>query len=229
MAQSLKMEQRIGMRLSQQQLRFVKLLELNAPELDEAVERELEDNPALGVKEETHEDDTNRYPLFFARSNDDDRPAFVPADESESLYDHLYSQLSERRLPPKVELAARYIIGNLDSNGYLNRSLENLVNDMAFGPGIDVNDTEAHEALDAVRSLEPSGIGAFDLRDCLELQLLAMPPAQDRDDALRIMRETYEAFTMKHKHRIISQLHISEKRVDFNPFSKSQTRECSRF
>ena len=50
MAQSLKMEQRIGMRLSQQQLRFVKLLELNAPELDEAVERELEDNPALGVK-----------------------------------------------------------------------------------------------------------------------------------------------------------------------------------
>ncbi len=214
MAQSLKMEQRIGMRLSQQQLRFVKLLELNAPELDEAVERELEDNPALGVKEEVHEDDTNRYPLFFARSNDDDRPAFVPADESESLYDHLYAQLSERRLPPKVELAARYIIGNLDSNGYLNRSLENLVNDMAFGPGIDVNDTEAHEALDAVRSLEPSGIGAFDLRDCLELQLFAMPPTQDRDDALRIMREAYEAFTMKHKHRIISQLHISEKRVD---------------
>ena len=178
------------------------------------MERELEDNPALGVKEETHEDDTNRYPLFFARSNDDDRPAFVPADESESLYDHLYAQLSERRLLPKVELAARYIIGNLDSNGYLNRSLENLVNDMAFGPGIDVNDTEAHEALDAVRSLEPSGIGAFDLRDCLELQLLALPPAQDRDDALRIMREAYEAFTMKHKHRIISQLHISEKRVD---------------
>ncbi len=65
MAQSLKMEQRIGMRLSQQQLRFVKLLELNAPELDEAVERELEDNPALGVKEETHEEDTGRYPLFL--------------------------------------------------------------------------------------------------------------------------------------------------------------------
>ncbi len=214
MAQSLKMEQRIGMRLSQQQLRFVKLLELNAPELDEAVERELEDNPALGVKEESHEDDTNRYPLFFARSNDDnDHPAFVPADESESLYDHLYAQLPERRLPPKVEFAARYIIGNLDSNGYLGRSLPNLVNDMAFGPGIDVDDAEAQEALDVVRSLEPAGIGAFDLRDCLELQLLAMPEDEGRDDALRIIREAYEAFTMKHKHRIISQLHISEKRA----------------
>lgn len=208
------MEQRIGMRLSQQQLRFVKLLELNAPELDETVERELEDNPALGVKEETHEEDANRYPLFFARSNDDDRPAFMPADESESLYDHLYSQLSERRLHPNVELAARYIIGNLDSNGYLNRSLPLMVNDMAFGPGIDVSETEAQEALDAVRSLEPAGIGAFNLADCLELQLKAMPSDETRNDALRIIREAYEAFTMKHKHRIISQLHISEARAN---------------
>ncbi len=214
MAQSLKMEQRIGMRLSQQQLRFVKLLELNAPELDEAVERELEDNPALGVKEETHEEDTGRYPLFFAGNNDDDRPAFTPADESESLYDHLYAQLSERRLPPKVELAARYIVGNLDSNGYLNRSLSNLVDDMAFGPGIDVNDTEAREALDAVRSLEPAGIGAFGLRDCLELQLKTLPSGETRDDALLIIREAYDAFIMKHKHRIISQLHLPAERVD---------------
>ena len=56
--QNLRIEQRIGMRLSQQQLRFVKLLEFNAPELDEAVERELEDNPALDVKEEVPEEDT---------------------------------------------------------------------------------------------------------------------------------------------------------------------------
>ncbi len=214
MAQSLKMEQRIGMRLSQQQLRFVKLLELNAPELDEAVERELEDNPALGVKEETHEEDTGRYPLFFAGNNDDDRPVFTPADESESLYDHLYAQLSERRLSPKVELAARYIVGNLDSNGYLNRSLSNLVDDMAFGPGIDVNDTEAREALDAVRSLEPAGIGAFGLRDCLELQLKTLPSGETRDDALLIIRDAYDAFIMKHKHRIISQLHLPAERVD---------------
>ncbi len=208
------MEQRIGMRLSQQQLRFVKLLELNAPELDDAVERELEDNPALGVKEETQEEDTNRYPLFFARGGEDEYPAFAPADESESLYDHLYSQLSERRLSPKVELAARYIIGNLDSNGYLGRTLPNLVNDMAFGPGIDVDDVEAHEALDAVRSLDPPGVGAFDLRDCLELQLVSLPTGEVRDDALRIIREAYDAFAMKHKHRIISQLHMSPDRAD---------------
>lgn len=153
-------------------------------------------------------------PFFFAGNNDDDRPVFTPADESESLYDHLYAQLSERRLSPKVELAARYIVGNLDSNGYLSRSLSNLVDDMAFGPGIDVNDTEAREALDAVRSLEPAGIGAFGLRDCLELQLKTLPSGETRDDALLIIREAYDAFIMKHKHRIISQLHLPAERVD---------------
>lgn len=214
MAQDLRMEQRIGMRLSQQQLRFVKLLELNAPELDEAVERELEDNPALEPKEETTEEDTRRYPLFMSSRSNDDLPAFSPADESESLYDQLNDQLAERRLDPTIELAARYIIGNLDSNGYLQRTLPNLINDMAFNSGIEISEEEGRVALDAVRSLDPPGIGAFGLQDCLEIQLKAIPASETRDDALRIIREAYEPFTMKHKHRIISALKISAERVD---------------
>lgn len=214
MAQSLKMDQRIGMRLSQQQLRFVKLLELNAPELDEAVERELEDNPALGVEEETSHEDQERYPAYYAPAPEDSSHTFTQADESETLYDHLYAQLSERRLSAAVESGARYIIGNLDSNGYLQRSLPQLIDDIAFGPGIDLTDAEAREALDAVRSLDPPGIGARDLKDCLELQLKALPVSEERDDALRIISEAYEPFTMKHKHRIISLLKLPEDRVD---------------
>ena len=214
MSQSLKMDQRIGMRLSQQQLRFVKLLELNAPELDEAVERELEDNPALGVVEENAPEDEERYPSYYAPAPEARTSTFAPADDSESLYDHLNAQLSERKLPALVEAAARYIIGNLDSNGYLHRSLRQLTDDMAFGPGIDLSDKEARQALDAVRSLDPPGIGAYDLHDCLDLQLKVLPASEERDDALRIINETYEAFTMKHKHRIISLLKLPEERVD---------------
>lgn len=215
MSQALRLDQRIGMRLSQQQLRFVKLLEYNAPELDEAVERELEDNPALGIKEETREEETSRYPLFFQRSgNEDDHPVFTPADDSESLYDHLYAQLSERRLAPKTELAARYLIASLDSNGYIHRELPKLVNDMYFNEGIELTEEEAREALHVVRSLDPPGIGAFDLKDCLELQLEAMSAEETRDDALRIIRECFDAFKMKHKHRIISQLKLTPQRAD---------------
>lgn len=201
------------MRLSQQQLRFVKLLELNAPELDEAVERELEDNPALGVKEETDED-TRRYPLYHnPRSEADDTP-FAPVDNSDTIYDNLYDQLSERSLTPEVEQAAEYIIGNLDSNGYLTRPLHLLVNDMAFGPGIEVSEEEALEALNVVRSLEPAGIGARNLQDCLEMQLVELPQSERRDDALRIIRESYDSFVMKHKKKIVSQLKIGEPRTE---------------
>ena len=113
-----------------------------------------------------------------------------------------------------VESAARYIIGNLDSNGYLHRSLRQLTDDMAFNHGLTITDEEARIALEAVRSLDPPGIGAYDLRDCLELQLRALPRSEERDDALRIIEEAYEPFTMKHKHRIISLLRLSEERVD---------------
>ena len=117
-SQNLEQVQKIGIRLSQQQLRFVRMLELNTPELEEVVERELEDNPALGVKEETTEEDTRRYPTYTAPPRND--YAFTPEDRSETLYDQLLAQLSERRLSPRVETAARFIIGSLDSNGYLN-------------------------------------------------------------------------------------------------------------
>lgn len=206
-SQNLELTQKIGIRLSQQQLRFVRMLELNAPELDEAVERELEDNPALGVKEETTEEDRRRYPLFTVRERPDDY-VFSPADESESLYDELLGQLSEKRLSVPVESAARFIIGSLDSNGYLNRNLRDIVDDMAFGPGIEVTMKEAEEALATVRNLEPAGIGAADLRDCLRMQLKRMPASPQRDNALRIINDAYEAFTMKHRHRIMSALHL---------------------
>ena len=213
-SQDLSITQRLGIRLSQQQLRLVRLLELNAPELDEAVERELEDNPALGVKEETTDEDTRRYPLYSLRQSQREDYQFSPADDSETLYDQLYAQLSEKRLSPKVEFAARFIIGSLDSNGYLSRSLTNIIDDMAFGPGVEVSTEEAEEALAAVRSLEPPGIGAANLQECLAMQLDVTQQSPARDNAVRIIREAYEAFTMKHKHRIISSLKISAAEAD---------------
>lgn len=209
-AQNLELTQKIGIRLSQQQLRFTRMLELNAPELEEAVERELEDNPALGVKEETTEEDVRRYPVY-SRPQPADDYVFSPPDESETLYDQLLAQLSERSLQANVETAARFIIGSLDSNGYLHRSVAEIVDDLAFGPGVEVSLEEAGEALRVVRSLEPAGIGAADLRDCLRMQLEVMPRTEKRENALRIINDAYDAFTMKHRHRIMSILRLSDR------------------
>lgn len=215
--QSLATEQKIAMRLSAQQLRFVKLLEYNAPELEEAVDRELEDNPALTVAEEAppvkEELPKYRYESQNYSPDDYQNYDFSPADDGESLYDHLLRQLAERSLPERVRLAARYIIGSLDPNGYLRRPLPNIINDMAFGPGIEVSPAEAREALDTVQDMEPYGVGGADLRECLRIQLTHLPPSTERDDAIDIIDNQFEAFSMKHTHRIVSAMKIGRERV----------------
>lgn len=219
--QGLHIEQRIGIRLSQQQLRFVRMLELNAPELDNLVEKELEDNPALEPEEETQHEpkdstEEQRTPLYYTPSSGNDTPDwdFQPRTDNESLYEHLNIQISERSLKPAIDAAAKYIVGNLDSNGYLHRPLRNLIDDMAFGPGIEITEEEAGEALELIRNLEPYGVGAYNLQECLEIQLKHIEPSKVRDNALRIVTEAYEAFTMKHKHRIVSMLRISPAETD---------------
>lgn len=215
--QSLSIDQRISMRLSAQQLRFVRLLECNAPELEDAVDRELEDNPALTVDDHAPaeaKDTPGYYPYGGTRSRDDYADYdFSPADTGESLYESLSRQLAERNLPETTRRAALYIIGSLDTNGYLRRPLHNLVDDMDFREGIHVTLPQAEEALKVITDLEPYGVGARDLRECLRIQLSHMPQSQQRDDALRIIDEQFEEFTLKHTHRIISGLKINKDRV----------------
>ncbi len=213
--QRLDIEQRTVQRLSQQQVRFVRMLEMNAPELDEAVEREMEANPALVDSEEEVPAEPSFHSGWVPRESStwDDGSLRTP-DTSASLYDYLNEQLSERDLDADTDRMARYIVGNLDRNGYLTRSIHDIVDDLAFGPGIIVDEATAERGLAAVRSLEPAGVGAMDLRDTLRLQLERMAASPLRDNALRIVTDAFEAFTMKHKHRIISALKLSEKDVD---------------
>ena len=205
------------MRLSAQQLRYVKLLEFTAQELEEAIDRELEENPALEIDEDqdipVEELPVSRYYNPSNNSRDDQVYDFSPAETGESLLDALLRQLSERNLPDDVMTAARYIIGNIDNNGYLRRPLQGIINDMAFGPGFEVSIEDAERALAAVRDFEPYGVGAYDLRECLRLQLLHLPDSESKRDALNILDEQFEAFSMKHMHKIISGLKISPERA----------------
>lgn len=215
--QTLSLEQKTVMRLSMQQLRFTKLLEYTAPELEEAIERELEENPALEIDEDqpAPEEEIPRYRLYSQGNNssEDQTYDFSPPDSGETLLDALLRQLSERTMPDLVRTTARYIIGNIDTNGYLRRPLQGIINDMAFGPGINVDEKTAEEALGIVRDFEPYGVGASDLRECLMLQLVHLPKTQISEDALKIIDQQFEAFTMKHSHKLVSTLKLTPERV----------------
>lgn len=237
---SLQLNLRQRQYLAQSQVQLARMLELNAPEMDEAVRREVEENPALEAEEETapaqttddgrpftetaeqmrkadyaDPDDIPYYRLQVHNAGrDDDSVPFIPADNVRSLYDILLDQLRALPLEPDIRTATRYIIGNLDSNGYLRRTSQGIADDILFDLGADLSPRTVEKALDTVHNLEPYGIGASDLRECLLIQLRHRPGSQQRDDAIRILEEAFEAFSMKHTHRIISQLHLSEKRVE---------------
>lgn len=232
MKKALNLEQRIGQRLTQQQLRFVRLLELSAPEVDETVERELEDNPALeaidaspapALPTETTAPDSDQWRgaassgVFLpgaASSREQEATPFTPRDDSESLGDVLRREVAEREVSAEVRAVADYIIGNLDGNGWLTRSLDQMLTDLAVGHDIDVSETTGREALRLVRSLDPAGVGAESLADCLLLQLHRLPPSRERDDAIEIITTYFREYSMRHSHKIMSGMQISRSRLD---------------
>lgn len=241
MTESLRLdqEQRLVQRLSPMQVKFVKLLEMNSPEAEEAVRRELDDNPALSAGDESSdmgegtdseesfnesaeemqradyadEDDVPYYRLDARNYSPDDKGFdFIQADTTETLYDYLSRQIDEREVAEEVAVIAKYIIGNLDSNGYLRRPLMSIIDDMAFNQGIEVSDEQAREAYNEVRSLEPAGIGATDLQDCLSMQILSHEEGETRSDALRIISDYFSEFSLRHFDRIMSHMKLKSDR-----------------
>ncbi len=220
-------QQALQQRLNIQNVALGRLLEMNMVQFEDEVRRELDDNPALELKNgetDKETDDFNETPeqLQLADYADaDDIPyyklealnheaggtAFDPAsvmpDDSDSVLDILLRRLSnETELQPDELNVARYIIGNLDSNGYLTRSLEDIADDMAINEGIEVSRNKLIKAFEAVRALEPAGIGAIDLRDCLLLQLDRLELTPEVLTAILIIKDNFELFAKKHYDRL---------------------------
>lgn len=202
--------------ITQQQLRFVNALEKNAQEFDQEVEKELEENSALEAEPDPGHDEIrlkeNQPSVFYPNlySGTDDRPEFTPRDDSETLYDTLRAQLYERNLSPEVREATLYLIDSLEPDGYLRRKPEELEEDMMFHHGLTFPEGTIHLAVEAIKSMDPAGVGASSLQECLILQLERMNPSETRDDALKIVTKKFEALTSRQYHKIISGLKIKE-------------------
>lgn len=205
--------------ITQQQLRFVSALEKNAREFDQEVEKELEENSALEAEPDPgHEEirlkeahTSTYYPTLY--SGGDDRPEFTPRDDTETLYDYLRTQVYERSLDPGLKEAALYVVDSLEPDGYLRRTPEEMQEDMMFHHGINASVDDLREAVRVIQTLDPPGVGAQSLKECLLLQLGRLAESDVRDDALRIVDKKFEALTSRHYHKIISGLKMKEDRL----------------
>ncbi len=216
--------------LSPLQVRFVRMLEMNGPEIEEEVRRELDDNPALEVADvgdmsddesvfnesaeemqlaDYKDDDMPSYRLEARNHGVDDRyyePTAVSAGHN--IYETLMEQLGHTGLSPQEIEVARYLIGNIDDNGYMTRPLVSIGDDVAVKLGIDFSDDRLRAIFDVVRSLDPPGVGAVDLRDCLLLQVRRLPQTDDVKLARDILSHYFDLFSLKHYDRLRSALGV---------------------
>lgn len=173
--QRLDQVQRQSLRLSPLQLRFSRILEMSAPELEEEVTAAVDENPALEVTSAPEEPVAFLPPPAPVRSAasyspDDEKWEPQQAAEAPTLAEYLEAQLAEHSLDSRDRDIAHVIIGNIDDNGYLTRSPALIATDMMVA-GADVDTPDVERVLAIVRSLDPPGVGAGDLRECLLLQL----------------------------------------------------------
>lgn len=214
----LSQQQTLQQRLNPQQVIFGRLLQMSAPELEDEVRRQLEENPALREEDApAHDDEDGNLPEnYYSPSeaptrvrrgavNPDFDPTSIVADDSEedsSLNSAMNARLGELNLTPWQRTLASYIIGNLDNNGYLPRTLTAIAADIGTAEGREVDVEELRPVFAAIRTLEPAGIGAVDLRDCLLLQIDRLPESPAVDVAREIVAHNFDLFSKKHTERL---------------------------
>lgn len=118
-------------------------------------------------------DEIPGYRLHINNRSADDTTYQREQSNGQDLSDYLLEQLHTLNLSPLERQIGEYLIGNVDSNGYIRREVESLVDDFAASQGVVVEDDAINQALDIIQSLEPVGVGAFDLQECLSIQLAA--------------------------------------------------------
>ena len=228
--------QKLEQRLSPQQIQLMKLLQVPTMELDQRIKQEIEENPALeegaDVEDEFEHDDIDQdfdedepefdiseyidedgsdYKTKANNHSKDDEERVIPLSGEQTFQELLTQQLHLLDLDNRQFMIADTIIGNLDESGYLNRTLEAIVDDLAFSANIIVTEEEVEETLSLIQELDPAGVGARDLKECLLIQINRKQDGDiTRYTAKKILEDFFEEFTRKHYEKIAKRLEIED-------------------
>jgi len=160
------------------------------------------------------EGDIPDYKLAVNNQSPDEEQRDIPFAAGTSFQEFLISQLGLRTLTEKQYQIGLTIIGNLDDAGYLQRDPSAMTDDMAFSQGLVVSKEEILEVLKVIQELDPPGVGARNLQECLLIQLRRHEePTDDVDTAILILERHFDEFTRKHYDKIIRKTRLSEEDI----------------
>ena len=230
---------KLSQKLSPQQIQLMKLIQLPIQSFEQQILREIEENPALdsGKENEAEQDeygatdDDNRevietedididaylsddeipeYRLRAQNYSTDDEEKHVPYAAGISFHQQLMGQLDTFTFTDEEYRIAAFLVGSIDSSGYIRRELIDIVDDLAFTENIYSDEEKIRQVLDSVQQLDPAGVGALDLQDCLLIQLKRKAKSSDVRNAIELIANLFDAFTKKHFSKIKAKLKIDD-------------------
>jgi len=232
---------KLSQKLSPQQIQLMKLIQLSTQELEQKVEAELGENPALesglelpepataeddyderttieadeiDVDQYLSDDEIPSYRLYSNNYSNEDEQRIVPVSGGVSFHQHLLQQAGNLILNDQEMQVAEFLIGSIDDSGYLRRTNEELMDDLAFTQNLFVEPQELKKIIKAVQALDPPGVGARSLQECLLLQL--KKKKNDRpeiDHAIAILEQEFDHFSHKHYAKLQDRLGINEEQL----------------
>ncbi|SKB54242.1 RNA polymerase, sigma 54 subunit, RpoN/SigL [Salegentibacter holothuriorum] len=183
---------------------------------DDYNEREREDEGTesieaeIDVDEYLSDDEVPNYRLQANNYSPDDDEKSVPYAAGTSFTQYLTTQLSTLRFDETEEQIAAFLVGSVDESGYLRRELQDVVDDLAFTQNIYTDEDSVEKVLKKVQELDPAGVGARSLQECLLIQLRRKEPTKAVELAEDILDRSFDQFSKKHYTKIISRHDISE-------------------
>ena len=229
------LHQKLAQKLSPQQIKLMKLIQLPTIELEQKVKEELEENPAIeevtdhvapeddsfdgdqhieakeiNVDEYLSDDETPRYRLVANNNSADQEDKSIPISMGASSLEILEKQLSLRDLDEHRYQIGSFLIGCVNDDGYIRRDLLSIVDDLAFTQNITTHEKEVEEVLKVIQDFEPFGVGARNLQECMQIQLHKKTNSESISLAREIVSTHFNALSKKHYDKLRDGFSASE-------------------
>jgi len=170
-----------------------------------------ENDDEFSIDDYINEDDYPDYKTQMNNRSPDQEDKEIPFSVGYTFREHLVNQIGMRNFTDKEKILAEYIIGNIDEDGYLSRTLENIVDDIAFNLNVNTNEKELEKVLVEIQDFDPPGIAARNLQECLILQIKRKDlKNKDINTSYIILKDFFTEFTRKHYEKIQQKMNISE-------------------
>jgi len=240
---TLTQQQKLQTKLSPAQIQVMRMLELPACELQARINEELQENPALEEGLDKTQETTDYQEQDFndeyqnpLQNEDFNYDIYVQDDDPvERIYNTPSQETAREDIPFSVGMSfgeylksqiyliknmdrpdrhiAKFVVGNIDENGYLRRTAEELVDDLSFQEGIVVTDEKIKSIIAYIQQFDPPGVAAYDLKDCLLIQLRQKEPTASVVLAIKILTQHFDTFSRKQYSKIMQRMEITEEQL----------------